>query len=158
MKHTHILQISKNSILSNVILLAVLYTFTVTFSSCSKEGCTHSCASNFDPKAKKDDGSCKGCKNLKASNYCSEANYSDDSCTCGGYGFFSAQNTSVTTVQKVLINNTNYGTLDPGEKEEFRLPAGNYEVVFQAISGGGGCNPAQIVIVECTTVARNCSY
>jgi|ETNmetMinimDraft_26_1059896.scaffolds.fasta_scaffold09773_1 hypothetical protein len=48
---------------------------------CKKEGCTESCASNYNSKAKKDDGSCKGCTDSEAANYCSGAVIDDGSCT-----------------------------------------------------------------------------
>mgnify|MGYP000903916542 CR=1 FL=1 len=40
----------------SVLLLSVC---SLTFVSCKKEGCTNTAASNYDEKAKKDDGSCK---------------------------------------------------------------------------------------------------
>ena len=46
---------------------------------CKKEGCTESCASNYNSKAKKDDGSCKGCTDSEAANYCSGAVIDDGS-------------------------------------------------------------------------------
>lgn len=43
----------------NYILLLALAFITLTISSCNKEGCTDETATNYDPKAKKDDGSCE---------------------------------------------------------------------------------------------------
>ncbi|NUM51942.1 MAG: hypothetical protein HUU48_12600 [Flavobacteriales bacterium] len=149
---------SLSKIASMVLFFGVLFVSAFVFNSCTKKGCTSTCATNYDSKAKKDDGSCRGCTNKKANNYCADADNSDQSCTCGGYGFLSAQNKSNTTIQKIVIGNTNYGTLDPGEIKEVRLPNGTHTVEFQAVSGGGGCTPAEVIITECGTEIRSCSY
>lgn len=129
------------------------------FTSCKKEGCTSECATNYDSKAKKDDGSCRGCKNSKAVNYCSDAKIADNNiCSCNGYGYLNVSNKSNTTVQKILIGGTNYGTLDPGESKEIRLAAGKHTLAFQALSGGGGCNPSEVLITECGSEYIFCSF
>ena len=62
----------------------------ISFNSCrkkKKEGCTSSCATNYDPDAEKDDGSCKGCYSPFAKNYCSGVlflNGQDGSCQFTG--------------------------------------------------------------------------
>lgn len=50
---------------SPIIIMSALL-LTVTFTSCKKEGCTDSTATNYNKKAKKDDGSCEYAVNKKA--------------------------------------------------------------------------------------------
>lgn len=82
----------------------------------------------------------------------------EDDCPLPGYGYLKLSNTSVTTIQSVNIDGTNYGTLDPGDSETYPLAAGTHTFQSIGISGGGGCNAATVIIVECATEARNCSY
>ena len=68
--------------ISTVLLLALLF----TVSSCKKEvdGCTYPTASNYNPLATVDDGSCimaiLGCTDVDALNYLSSANTDDGTC------------------------------------------------------------------------------
>ena len=66
----------------NVIILMVFVFVGLTFTSCKKEGCTKPMATNYDEKAKTDDGSCiiPGCTDPTANNYDPEATESDRSC------------------------------------------------------------------------------
>lgn len=76
-----------------------------------------------------------------------------------GWGKLRLENTSLNTVQRILIGGTNYGTLDPGESETYELPVGDYTVTMEGISGGGGCGaPSEVHIPDCGTVGRNCSH
>lgn len=61
-----------------------------SLSACVKSGCTNSAASNYDPKAKKDDGKCKinGCTDAAATNYNKDANTDDGSCKYTGKVIF----------------------------------------------------------------------
>ena len=58
-----------------IVILLVLFS-----SGCKKEGCTSSCAENYDEKAKVDDGKCSGCTDSQAVNYCSGASIDNGSC------------------------------------------------------------------------------
>lgn len=70
-------------------LFPVLLGITIfAFQGCKKKGCTDSTATNYDPEATKDDGSCqyaaapiKGCMDPTASNYDPKATVEDNS-TC----------------------------------------------------------------------------
>ena len=58
-----------------------LFVGSILFIGCKKEGCTSSCAANYDAKAKKDDGKCTGCTDPDAANYCAGASIDNGSCT-----------------------------------------------------------------------------
>jgi hypothetical protein len=77
--------------------------------------------------------------------------------TCGGMGTLELTNKSLNTVHKILVDGINYGTIDPGEKKEIPLAAGEH--VFQqiGISGGVGCSAGRVIIVECKTSGYSCS-
>lgn len=67
------------------VLLGITF---ITTEGCKKKGCTDSTATNYDPEAKKDDGSCqyapapvKGCTDPTASNYDPNATEADNA-TC----------------------------------------------------------------------------
>lgn len=77
------------------------------------------------------------------------------SCTTGT---LHCVNTSLHTVQRILINNTNYGSLDPGGSMDIELAPGNWTVEFVGLSGGSGCSPSSFNITACQTVGRSCSY
>ena len=44
--------------LNIISILTISILLTTLFTACKKDGCTDPLANNFDPKAKKDDGSC----------------------------------------------------------------------------------------------------
>lgn len=83
------------------------------------------------------------------------------SCTTGT---LYCTNESLHTVQKILVrsssatNWTNYGTIDPGETMNIALAAGSWDLKFQGINGGPGCNESSFNIAACRTVGRSCSY
>lgn len=81
----------------------------------------------------------------------------DRSCE-NGWGTLHVSNKSLHTVQKILIDNTNYGTLDPGEGKEIPLPNGKYQLQFRGINGGSGCSPSFVTIPDCGTVGRSCNH
>lgn len=75
---------------------------------------------------------------------------------CSGEGTLVLTNESSIS-KKITINSISYGTLSPGEKEEYDLPAGSYVVEWYGI-GGPGCNPFNVNIVECNRQAYKCTY
>jgi hypothetical protein len=77
------------------------------------------------------------------------------SCTTGT---LRCSNTSLHTVQKILLNGTNYGTIDPGEYRDISLAPGNWNLQFVGISGGSGCNATSFNIAACQSMGRACSY
>ena len=81
-----------------------------------------------------------------------------DNCIKPGYGLLKLSNGSNTTIHKILIDGTNYGTLDPGETGSYLLPAGQHTFESVGISGGGGCGQASVIMVACSTEARICKY
>ena len=76
---------------------------------------------------------------------------------CDGKGYLNLTNTSANTVQRIMIDGVNYGSLDPGESESISLPAGEHEFQQVGISGGAGCSPAKVIIIECETQGFSCS-
>lgn len=77
--------------------------------------------------------------------------------TCEGKGTLELTNKSRNTVQRIMINGVNYGTIDPGETKDIRLTPGMYGWQLVGISGGSGCSAAAVTITECTTQAFSCS-
>ncbi|MEK7572286.1 MAG: hypothetical protein AAB493_00280 [Patescibacteria group bacterium] len=84
-------------------------------------------------------------------------NLSCEKLFCDGMGTLSLENKSLLTVQKIMINGVNYGSLDPGKTKEIKLTPGIYMWQLVGISGGTGCSAAAVTIVECETVAFSCS-
>lgn len=83
----------------------------------------------------------------------------DKEAFCGGKGTLTVKNSSLHTVQEILISNTSYGTIDPDETKEIKLPAGTYKLKFNGTSGGPGCNSeSEFVLDACGDVGRQCSY
>ncbi len=80
--------------LSVLILISVVSFLLFSLSSCKREGCTNSKASNYDSKAKTDDGSCiiYGCTNIRGDNYDPDANRDDGSCIIRGCTDVNASN------------------------------------------------------------------
>ena len=76
---------------------------------------------------------------------------------CGGKGDLKLTNKSINTVQRIMIDGVNYGTLDPGESEIISLRAGEHEFQQVGISGGSGCSSAKVIIIECETQGFSCS-
>lgn len=77
--------------------------------------------------------------------------------TCTGNGTLELTNTSQSTVQRIMIDGVNYGTVDPGEKKDIPLAAGTHSFQQQGISGGNGCSEASVIIVECKTTGFSCN-
>ena len=61
-------------------ILPIAFFFILISSGCKKEGCTSTCAENYDEKAKVDDGKCSGCTDTQAVNYCAGASIDNGSC------------------------------------------------------------------------------
>ena len=83
-------------------------------------------------------------------------NTSCEDLTCNGKGTLSISNKSHNTVQKLMINGVNYGTLDPGETKDVELSPGMYMWQLVGISGGTGCSAAAVTITECDTQGFSC--
>ena len=83
------------------------------------------------------------------------------SCTktesCDGMGTLTLTNNSNGTVQKLMIDGVNYGTIDPDEKKDIKLGAGEHEFQFVGISGGSGCSAAKVIIVGCKSSGFQCN-
>jgi len=75
---------------------------------------------------------------------------------CSDSGTLVLHNTSANTVQKILIDGTNYGTLYPGDRQEIDLPVGKYEVYLKSTSGEGGCSPSYVTLQDCDRIGRQC--
>lgn len=73
-------------------------------------------------------------------------------------GTIRCSNTSLHTVQKIMINGTNYGTIDPGEFRDISLAPGSWTLQFVGISGGSGCSASSFNIAACQSMGRSCSY
>ena len=80
----------------------------------------------------------------------------DSESDCEGKGYLKLTNTSTGTVQRIMIDGINYGSLDPGESKSISLPAGEHEFQQVGISGGAGCSPAKVIIIECETQGFEC--
>lgn len=83
--------------------------------------------------------------------------FSCDEVVCDGKGTLSHENKSLNTVQRIMIDGVNYGSLDPGEMEEIKLAPGQHLWQLAGISGGSGCSAAYVIIQECETSAFSCS-
>ncbi len=81
----------------------------------------------------------------------------DKEAYCEGRGTLNVENKSLHTVQRILIDGTNYGSLDPGESKDIELAAGKYTLQFVGINSGGGCTPSQVTIDACGEEGRSCS-
>lgn len=66
-------------------------------------------------------------------------------------------NKSISTVQRIMIDGINYGTIDPDESKDISLAPGTHVFQQVGISGGGGCSEASVIIVAGRTSAFSCS-
>ncbi|MFA5420134.1 MAG: hypothetical protein WC341_16900 [Bacteroidales bacterium] len=76
---------------------------------------------------------------------------------CDGRGTIEVTNKSLSTVQRIVIDGVNYGTIDPGEKFSHKMLPGKYTVIVEGISGGEGCGDAELTVAECETTGISCS-
>jgi hypothetical protein len=76
--------------------------------------------------------------------------------SCNGKGTLSLTNESDNTLQKLMIDGVNYGTLDPGETKQVDLAPGGHYWQLVGITGGGGCSQAYVIIVACETESFEC--
>lgn len=83
--------------------------------------------------------------------------FSCDELVCNGKGILSLENKSLNTVQRIMIDGVNYGSLDPGKKKEIELAPGQHLWQLVGLSGGTGCSAAYVIIQECETSAFSCS-
>lgn len=86
---------------------------------------------------------------------------SSASCTkdpiCNGMGTLKLTNNSQRTVQRIMVDGVNYGSLDPSESKEYSLAPGQHDFQQVGISGGTGCSAAKVTIVECKTSGFSCN-
>jgi hypothetical protein len=125
--------------LKSIFFLSLIGISTLSFYGCEKEirGCTNSNASNYNPDATDDDGSCT---------------------LCNGSGSLRLENSSTSNYYKINIDGINYGSLDPGESKDYTLPAGNHSFEFQKLTGpGNGCSSANVIIVACQVQGFYCN-
>lgn len=80
------------------------------------------------------------------------------SSTACNTGILRCTNSSLHTVQRIVISGVNHGTLDPGETRIIELAPGNWTLRFLGIAGGPGCTESSFNIAACQTVSRGCSY
>ena len=85
---------------------------------------------------------------------CEPTDAADD---CDGMGTLKLTNKSLSTVQKVMIDGVNWGSIDPGESKEAKLAPGTHSFQLVGISGGTGCGVASVIIVACKTTGFSCS-
>ena len=83
--------------------------------------------------------------------------FSCDKIGCDGKGTLSLENKSLNTVQRIMIDGVNYGSLDPGEKKDIELAPGQHLWQLEGLSGGSGCSAAYVIIQECETSSFSCS-
>lgn len=80
----------------------------------------------------------------------------DEICSGGTLHF---ENNSENTKMVVVIDGTDYGTLDAGESADFDLAEGIHELYTYGVHGGNGCQaPSSVFIENCETVSRECRY
>ncbi len=78
---------------------------------------------------------------------------------CGSQtGYIHVRNTSLHTVQRLLIDNINYGSLDPGQERYVEKLPGNYLVQLIGLAGGSGCAAATVHVIPCSTDGFMCNY
>ncbi len=78
---------------------------------------------------------------------------------CGSStGSIYVHNSSLHTVQRILIEGANAGSLDPGEERYIEKVPGVYTVQLIGISGGPGCSPAEVHVAACSVDGISCSY
>jgi hypothetical protein len=75
----------------------------------------------------------------------------------GTKGTLELTNSSLFTVQRIMINGVSYGTLDAGDSKSIDLSPGMYSWQLVGISGGSGCSAAAVTITACDTQAYKCS-
>jgi len=85
-------------------------------------------------------------------------NWSSCDEVCDGLGTLKLTNSSLGTVQKLMVDGVNYGTIDPGETKDIELAPGERDFQQVGISGGAGCSAATVIIVKCKTTAFTCSF
>lgn len=77
--------------------------------------------------------------------------------SCSGSAI-KVENRSHTTVQKIIINDINYGTIDPDEVREIQFSSGTYTVELRGVSGGTGCSEGTIILDDCETRGYSCRH
>jgi len=71
-------------------------------------------------------------------------------------GILELKNNSISTIQQVVVNDSIYGTLNPGKSMEIKLVPGIYKWQLKGVNGEG-CNLTFGTIVAGYTQSFNCS-
>ena len=138
-------------ILSFLLLLALP---VFALQSCVKRGCTHYKASNYEPKATHDDGSCElpGCTNTLATNYDPGATIDDGTCII--YGCTNPEANNYNPIATVDDGNCDIGQLTfyllPGSPYSAPLHIyidGTFSGTIQQPSSFGTCGTSDLTHV-----------
>ena len=143
--------------------------FILILLACSTDepirGCTVSCATNYDPTAEEDDGSCRGCTDITATNFCLSGLTDDGSCIpqCEANGtaeiyFINKSNTNST--YDIIWNGVKIATVAPGqESERFTVAATvQHTLVFKLTNTGDlACTASTPVLSQCAEMYFDCT-
>jgi hypothetical protein len=143
-----------------IVFSAIIQTALI---GCKKEGCTSSCARNYDYEAKEDDGSCQGCTNAMSTNYCSGASIDDGSCIpeCKSldYGWINIANTCPQSKEhKHVIDGINEPLVAAGSNQTYKLAEGQHTVKVLHTDGSVACSESTPYVIVCKTQYVYCSH
>ncbi len=122
-----------------------------------KEGCTVSCASNYDPSAEDNDGSCEGCTNPDALNFCKNVVFDDGSCefACevnNTAEVYFINNSNSNSTYDVIWDGVKIATVTPGNESETFIVSANVQhtLVFSFTNtSNNACTPSTPVVPQC---------
>ena len=143
----------------------VVILIMVTSCSEEKEGCTSACASNYDPLAEADNGSCEGCKNENALNYCPSAVFDDGSCefACeinSTAEVYFINNSNSNSTYDVIWDGVKIATVTPGDESNTFTVSANIQhtLVFRFTNtSNNACTPSTPVVPQCQTWWFDCT-
>jgi len=137
-------------------------------SGCTVEpvsGCMITCASNYDPEAEEDDGSCSGCTNSAAVNFCLSGLFDDGSCIlpceANGTGEITFGNNSNTnSTYDIIWDGAKIATIAPGQESDVFTVAASIQhtLVFQFTNTSDlACTASTPVIAQCDSRIFSCT-